>query len=170
MMRRISLIILGLSLVSASAAKAGSSSDSARGGLPHSASAAAAPAKATQTSDMQAQRFWADFAAAVARNDVQALQGMTHLPLRVRGEMDGDPVRKVGRQRLARTLSEVLDQPVYTTPPEGGALVRRPLRQVIAAMPELPVQAWLTPTTFRVEQLEFERLQGHWKLVLVYLP
>lgn len=163
-------MILWLSLVAASAGQAGSSAESARGGLPHSASAAAAPAKATQSSDTQAQRFWAEFAAAVARDDVQALQGMTHLPLRVRGEMDSDPARKVGRQRLAQTLGEVLDQPVYTTPPEGGAMVRRPLRQVITAMPELPVQAWLTPTIFRVEQLEFERLRGHWKLVLVYLP
>lgn len=128
---------------------------------------AAASAASKPTAKASAQVFWSAFRQAVTQGDDAALQSMVKLPLLVRGEMDDDPVQRVGRARLKHTLHELLDQPIFSN--EGGATVKRPLREVIARTERLPARAWMTPTSFRVEQLEFQWSRGQWKLTRAYL-
>lgn len=128
---------------------------------------AAASAASKPTAKAAAQVFWTAFRQAVAQGDDAALQSMVKLPLLVRGEMDDDPVQRVGRTRLKHTLHELLDQPIFSS--EGGATVKRSLREVIARTERLPARAWMTPTSFRVEQLEFQWSRGQWKLTRAYL-
>ncbi|HET6788674.1 MAG TPA: hypothetical protein VFH49_11965 [Aquabacterium sp.] len=132
-----------------------------------SASTSASTPAGKPTAKASAQVFWSAFRQAVAQGDDAALQSMVKLPLLVRGEMDDDPVQRVGRARLKHMLHEVLDQPIFSS--EGGATVKRSLREVITRTEQLPARAWMTPTSFRVEQLEFQWSRGQWKLTRAYL-
>lgn len=114
----------------------------------------------------EAQSFWTAFRAAVAFDDDSALAGMTRLPLRLRGEMDDDPVRRVPAADLPEVIDEVLEQRIY---PASASAAPQSLREIVQRLERLPDHAWLTPTSFRVEQLEFQRVKGRWALVQAYL-
>lgn len=131
------------------------------------AATSAASAASKPTAKASAQVFWRAFRQAVAQGDDAALMAMVKLPLLVHGEMDDDPVQRVGRTRLTPMLHDILDQTIFSH--EGGATVQRSLREVITRTEHLPARAWMTPTSFRVEQLEFQWSRGQWKLTRAYL-
>lgn len=112
--------------------------------------------------------FWPAFRAAILAGDMEAVAGMTRLPIEVRGELDREPVRRAARSEMPRLLERALAS-------DTGLSLRAPLtnRKLIERL-EPPVQVthgvvW-TEDSARVGAFAFGRTNAGWRLQQVYLP
>lgn len=111
--------------------------------------------------------FWAGFRRAVVAGDATEVAALTHFPLEVRGPDDGDPVERYDRAGFAAIWKRLLAQTVYV--PSNGQVIAKTMADVVAEKKEIAPADRLTDDSARVQQFEFRRIDGQWRLARAYL-
>jgi hypothetical protein len=104
------------------------------------------------------QKFWSDFREAVINNDTSKIISYTKLPIRTRGPQDSDPIIKYGRKRFIPVFKEFLERPT-------GINVNDLNERQIDLIRKTKT---ITLDDYRIGDMEFECINGEWKLVLIY--
>lgn len=123
------------------------------------------PANESARQEAQAfAAFWPDFRQALLAQDVDRVTAATRFPLEIRGERDSDPARRRDRGQLGDVLRQALDQD------SGMRAEPESVRQFLQRTPE-PAAGSVEAdgSAARVGDFVFERVEGHWQLVRVYL-
>ena len=118
----------------------------------------------SDTSENSFQKFWLTFRKAVIDNDTIEIAELTIFPFETRGEMDSDPIVKFDRINFFRVFEAYLGQETYLNENEGS----------ISSLEEIKRRTNIDTTSVhenraRVGDLEFEKIDGNWKLVFAYL-
>ena len=114
-----------------------------------------------------ADQFWLKYRKAILSNRTKEISDMTRFPFEVRGIVDTDPVKYYDRKRFPPILTRILIQRQIL--PSGGRFIEKTMLQVVEEKRGLVPQDYLTPEFLRVEQLEFQRIRGHWLFTGAYL-
>ena len=110
------------------------------------------------------QKFWLTFREAVIENDTLEIAELTRFPFETRGEMDSDPIVKYDRTNFFKVFKAYLGQEIYWNEDEG----------FISSLEEIKRRTFIDSANVhenwtRVGHLEFEKIDGNWKLVFAYL-
>lgn len=112
------------------------------------------------------QLFWNKFKAASLANDYPALEKLIHFPLEVKGVVDDIPIEKYGKNDLRKIFPKLMMQ---TVSHYDGAdkFIDMPFADLIKTIDK--VDAAVEDKHIRVEQFEFDLIDGKWYLVSAYL-
>lgn len=116
------------------------------------------------TPETDFQGYWDQFSAASLSNDYPALSKLIRFPLEIRGVDDSSPIEMYSKDQLNKIFPKLLSQIVLT--PHGDELLETPL---IELMKKKKLSINKLDKSARVEQFEFEFIQGKWYLVRAYL-
>lgn len=78
---------------------------------------------ASQPEGSELKQFWSTFRKAALRSDWRKLEDLTSFPLIVRGELDRDPVIRVGRSQFPKVFQRFLKEGVFS-PNEQLEIIR----------------------------------------------
>jgi hypothetical protein len=124
---------------------------------------------ASLTSNHQSDfsEFWLDFRRALLSADATTLERMTRFPLKVRGELDSDPVRHVARRELQIIFDRVLTADSGTSAREriSNRLLVERTESLVGTVRGVAVSA----DTARVGPFSFRRGSNGWQLEQIYL-
>lgn len=119
----------------------------------------------TASPDGDFQTFWTEFRRASLAGDLAAIEKMSKMPLEVRGVDDSIPARMCDAKELAKVYPALLAQTIYRY--QGDEVTESSLRDVLEQTPSVASHAG--EQDVRVEQFEFGRVDGRWRLVRAYL-
>ena len=111
------------------------------------------------------QPFWNKFRAASLANDYATLATLTKFPLEVKGVDDSIPIRKYEKAQLNTIFPKLMSQPVLL--PKDNDVVEKNLREVLTKTEKVEYNN--TDKEIRVEQFQFQLINGKWLLVRAYL-
>ena len=111
------------------------------------------------------QSFWSIFRAASLANDYTTLITLTKFPLEVKGVDDSVPVKKYEKAQLNTIFPKLLSQPVFL--PKDNDVVETTLRETLTKTEKVEYKP--TDKEIRVEQFQFQFIDGKWLLVRAYL-
>ncbi|HVK99353.1 MAG TPA: hypothetical protein VM553_06040 [Dongiaceae bacterium] len=115
--------------------------------------------------DVDFQSFWTQFRKAALASDYTALEKMSKMPLEVKGVDDSMPSQQLDSAKLKQVFPALLAQKIYRY--EGDELSELTLRQVLEQTSSVKAQA--DAKDARVEQFEFAKTDGQWRLIRAYL-
>jgi hypothetical protein len=110
------------------------------------------------------QEFWLTFRKAVIENDTLKIAELTRFPFETRGEMDTDPIVKFDRTNFFKVFKVYLGQETYWNENEGFISSLEEIKRLTIIDSSTVHENWT-----RVGDLEFEKIDGNWKLVFAYL-
>ena len=111
------------------------------------------------------QPFWNKFRAASLANDYATLATLTKFPLEVKGVDDSVAVKKYQKEQLNTIFPKLISQPVFL--PKDNDVVETNLREVLTKTEKVEYKT--TDKEIRVEQFQFQLIDGKWLLVRAYL-
>jgi len=111
------------------------------------------------------QSFWNKFRAASLANDYTTLATLTKLPLEVKGVDDSVPIRKYEKAQLNTIFPKLMSQPVLL--PKDNDVVETNLREILNKTEKVEYNN--TDKEIRVEQFQFQLINGKWFFVKAYL-
>ena len=111
------------------------------------------------------QPFWNKFRAASLANDYTTLATLTKFPLEVKGVDDSIPIRKYEKAQLNTIFPKLMSQPVLL--PKDNDVVETNLREVLTKTEKVEYNN--TDKEIRVEQFQFQLINGKWLFVRAYL-
>lgn len=109
--------------------------------------------------------FWAKFREASLAEDYSSLKKLVKFPLEVRGVDDEIPAEFYAQDKIAEVFPQLLAQTVYNY--EQDDLEGKPLKELIQKKTVVNVEPG--KVNHRVEQFEFQKIEGQWLLVRAYL-
>jgi len=113
-------------------------------------------------SSEDAQSFYIRFRQAALDGNVALLTELTHFPFRTRGELDHDPVEHHNARQFAGLVERLLN--------ERSADNTRSVRDVLRSHTRIgPDDYQGSPDSIRIENLVFDRLNGHWRFTFAYI-
>lgn len=104
--------------------------------------------------------FWAEFKSAVAKGDKDKIASMTKFPFYISGELDGDPVTTLTKDKFPAVLEKILAQQALQL--SHGKVVSKTMRQIIKEKTRITGTDYAGANTFVIEMFVFEKLQGRW--------
>jgi hypothetical protein len=104
-------------------------------------------------------QFWSIFRNATLHRDWQKLEGLTNFPLTLKGELDRDPIRRVGRREFPRIFDRFLKEGVFS-PNEQVEFIRKTTTIQTAADSE---------DKRRVGDMVFKKTGKAWRLDTLYM-
>ena len=111
------------------------------------------------------QPFWSKFRAASLANDYATLATLTKFPLEVKGVDDSVAVKKYQKEQLNTIFPKLISQTVFL--PKDNDVVETKLREVLTKTEKVEYKT--TDKEIRVEQFQFQLINGKWLLVRAYL-
>ena len=111
------------------------------------------------------QPFWNKFRAASLANDYATLATLTKFPLEVKGVDDSVPDEKYKKEQLSAIFPNLMSQPVFL--PKDNDVVETNLREALTKTEKVEYKN--TDKEIRVEQFQFQLINGKWLLVRAYL-
>lgn len=117
--------------------------------------------------DRAAQSNWTEFRQAIISGNTEKVATITKFPLSVRGPDDSEPVIYYNKKQFPAILKRLLHQEVFFL--SGGKLSSKTMLQVVQEKERLDPADFLTEKDIRVEQFEFEKINGHWLFTRAYL-
>jgi len=111
------------------------------------------------------QPFWNKFRAASLANDYATLATLTKFPLEVKGVDDTVPDEKYKKEQLNTIFPKLMSQPVFL--PKDNDVVETNLREALTKTEKVEYKN--TDKEIRVEQFQFQLINGKWLLVRAYL-
>ena len=111
------------------------------------------------------QPFWNKFKAASLANDYTTLATLIKFPLEIKGVDDSVPVKKYEKAQLNTIFPKLLSQPVFL--PKDNDVVETTLRETLTKTEKVEYKP--TDKEIRVEQFQFQLINGNWLLVRAYL-
>jgi hypothetical protein len=111
------------------------------------------------------QSYWTKFRAASLALDYTTLATLTKFPLEVKGVDDSIPIKKYEKAQLNTIFSKLISQPVFQY--KGNDVIETTLKELVAKQEKVEYKA--TDAQIRVEQFEFQLINGKWLLVRAYL-
>jgi len=112
--------------------------------------------------------FWKHFRAAVLERKWEQIQSCTEFPLKTHGELDWSPQGEVTESKFQRLFEKFLAQRVFVTKADGQ-LAQLSLEEQIRNLVSPPKEEPSSRNWARVEDMQFRRTTGGWKLYLLYL-
>ena len=116
-----------------------------------------------QKVDSSFVRYWKIFRESVLDSDFKKLDSLTQFPLIVRGTLDSDPEKYIGINKFKKVFRVYLKQ--------ANAFYSATDLNDIKEKEQLSVKdfRYLWKNQMSVDDLEFEKIKGHWKLTLIYI-
>lgn len=109
--------------------------------------------------------FWKEFRNAVLTEDYPSLNKLVKFPLEVKGVDDETPANFYVQGELAEIFPKLLDQVVYNYEKED--LEENSLRELIRKKEVITIAT--NKTHHRLDQFEFQNINGQWMLTKAYL-
>jgi hypothetical protein len=109
------------------------------------------------TTNYSFHAFWQVFEQAVIDLDSNKLILLTEFPLQSRGPMDSDPIIKFNKSEYFKVFHEFLNQTVY--PSTGFERIKKRDHLIYS----------VTKKWARVDDIEFRKIQGIWRMNLLHL-
>ena len=121
---------------------------------------------ASLSSERDFQLFWSKFKAASLANDYSTLEKMIHFPLQVKGVVDDMPIESYSKNELRKIYPKLMMQ---TVSHYDGAdkFIDMSFADLIKTIDK--VNVGVDDKYIRVEQFEFDLIDGRWYLVSAYL-
>lgn len=110
-------------------------------------------------------QFWNEFKKAAMKDDYFRLESLVRFPLEVLGVDDSMPARQITKEEFPDAFRPILEQEQYDL--DGNTPAGKKVADIIAGTDEKDIE--IMKNTFRVSQLEFEKIAGRWLLVRAYL-
>jgi|GEM_PF-7124283 len=109
--------------------------------------------------------YWQQFHKAWVEKDFTQMQSLCRLPITVKGVMDGMKPQKITTKNFNEKLTHIMQEPSDEL--KNGKLVTTSVYEKIKSI-ENPKDLYSDDTHMRVEDLEFEKINGSWKLTGLY--
>lgn len=119
----------------------------------------------TPDKEQSFELFWIKFRNAVLTEDYPSLNKLVKFPLEVKGVDDETPANFYVQGELAEIFPKLLDQVVYNYEKED--LEENSLRELIRKKEVITIAT--NKTHHRVDQFEFQNINGQWMLTRAYL-
>lgn len=116
-------------------------------------------------SEKNFQLYWTEFRTAALAADYEKLEKLTRFPLEVKGVDDSMPSVQYKKEDFQGVFKKIMAQPIYQLREDD--LIETTMRAVVDKMDVVPEE--ITGEERRVEQLEFQNIEGRWFLVSAYL-
>ena len=113
------------------------------------------------------KEFWSEFRAAVAKGDKDKIAFMTNFPFSISGELDGDPVTTVSKEKFPVVLEKRLSQQALQL--SRGRVVSKTMRQIIDDRAIIAEADYAGANTIVIEMFVFEKMQGKWWFKRAYV-
>jgi len=125
-------------------------------------------AEASQIGDVkEANQFWTAFRRAVLNSKLNQVISLTRFPFEIRGQADWMPVKYYKPGNFRPIFEEVMESPVSIL--SNGNFVEKSMIEIIIEKKTITAKDWLTPKFIRIEDLEFQRIDGNWRFTGAYL-
>jgi hypothetical protein len=121
----------------------------------------------TQSNKSDFKYFWIEFRQAVINNDTNKIVEMSHIPLKIRGEMNGDIIICKNKEDFMIFFKKFLFHQSFFV--DGKFMTNF---EYINNTDSIPISVLSKdPDKWkRVEDLVFEKIDDVWKLTLFYFP
>jgi hypothetical protein len=126
----------------------------------------AVPAGAAEP-EINFAQFWTRFRAAVLQRKWDEIKSYTQFPLKTHGVLDGSPKRKITESRFQTHFERFLTQRTFESNDDDERITisqEEKIRRRTSPYNNIPASHdWA-----RVEDMQFHRRMGGWKLSLIY--